>query len=85
VNAGVMEWLSIGLAFVAVIVILRYASRPRCSACARRHEVPAGSGHTLEHPWAADHQPDGEWSAISWRADHLGALPGRPSDANHLI
>jgi len=81
VDTGVLEWLAIGLAFVAVIVILRYASRPRCALCARRHELPAGPRPPAELPWAGGHQAD-EWAAISWRADHLGALPGRPRDAS---
>jgi len=36
-RAGALEWLAIALAFVAVLVILRYGSRPRCELCRRRH------------------------------------------------
>ncbi len=52
-RAGALEWVAIALAFVAVLVILRYGSRPRCEHCRRRHHrrpvdaVPmttAGSG-----------------------------------------
>jgi hypothetical protein len=79
VNPGVVEWLAIGLAFVAVIVILRYASRPRCVLCARRHEVPS---RTVKQPWSVDLPPEVEWTTISWRADHFGVLPRQPRDAN---
>jgi hypothetical protein len=40
-QAGVLEWAAIGLAFVAVILILRYWSRPRCALCRRRHHGAA--------------------------------------------
>jgi hypothetical protein len=36
-RAGALEWVAIALAFVAVLVILRYGSRPRCELCRRRH------------------------------------------------
>ncbi len=43
-RAGALEWVAIALAFVAVLVILRYGSRPRCELCRRRHlRLPAES------------------------------------------
>jgi hypothetical protein len=64
------RWLAIGLSFVAVIVILRYARPPRCEVCSRRHarpdlttQRPEGALLSVELPEAAD------WGAISWKAE----------------
>jgi hypothetical protein len=69
-GAGLVQWLAIGLSFVAVIVILRYARQPRCEACSRRHARPdLATRHPeagllgVELPEAAD------FGAISWKAE----------------
>jgi hypothetical protein len=51
---------AVGLSFVAVIVILRYARQPRCALCSRRHRRP---DLATPGPEAA------EWAAISWKAE----------------
>jgi hypothetical protein len=44
-RAGALEWVAIALAFVAVLVILRYGMRPRCELCRRRHHrLPGDAG-----------------------------------------
>ena len=70
-----MEWVSIGLSLSAVAVLLRYATRPRCPLCARRHDRrvvvveheprPAPSGPPVE----AGPRP------IRWRANPRVAVP----------
>ena len=69
-GAGLVQWLAIGLSFVAVIVILRYARQPRCDACSRRHarrDRDASSRDVglieVELPEVAD------WATISWKAE----------------
>jgi hypothetical protein len=50
-RAGALEWVAIALAFVAVLVILRYGSRPRCELCRRRHHRrPAESAPVVVAP-----------------------------------
>ncbi len=69
-GAGLVQWLAIGLSFVAVIVILRYARQPRCEVCSRRHvrgdaATPASEGVLL----AVDLPESTDWNAISWKAE----------------
>jgi hypothetical protein len=55
-----MQWLAVGLAFVAVIVILRYARQPRCALCSRRHRR---AELATPGPEAA------AWAAIRWKVE----------------
>jgi hypothetical protein len=65
-----VQWLAIGLAFVAIIVILRYARQPRCNVCSRRHARP---DHTTPSPdvgLLVVEMPEApDWAAISWKAE----------------
>jgi hypothetical protein len=77
-----MEWVSIGLSLSAVAVILRYASRPRCPLCARRHDrrvvvveqVPQSAAPAAP----AKHRP------IRWRADPRVSRPAPGPDVASL-
>jgi hypothetical protein len=82
VDPSVLEWLAIGLALVAVVVILRYASRPRCELCDRRHHIRMIPARTVEQPWPAEHHADLEWTTISWRAESWSP-PRQPHDSDH--
>lgn len=78
-----MEWIAIGLAFAAVIVLVRYASRPRCPLCARRHDrrvVVLVREPSFSEPVPAAR----ELGAIRWRADAPVSLPGVRTDAASL-
>ncbi len=65
-----VQWLAIGLSFVAVAVILRYARQPRCDVCERRH-APADVTGTIADVGLAElpASEPGERSAINWRAE----------------
>jgi hypothetical protein len=69
-GAGLVQWLAIGLSFVAVIVILRYARQPRCEVCSRRHARP---DLTTQHPEAAllrvELPEAADFGAITWKAE----------------
>ena len=84
-NAGFVEWLAIGLAFVAVVVILRYGRRPRCERCdalgdtrTARLVVP------VDAEWPRVATSDGEWTTISWKADHGGSSSPARGDVGSL-
>jgi hypothetical protein len=79
VDAGVIEWLAIGLAVAAIVVILRYRRRPRCERCAATIEVRSTPiAAAAEAEWPSVAAPEGDWTAISWKADHAGSpLPQR--------
>jgi len=78
-----MEWVSIGLSLSAVAILLRYATRPRCPLCARRHDRrvvvvaheprPESSGSSTP-----DRRP------IRWRADPFASLPAPDTDVASL-
>ncbi len=81
-----MEWVAIGLAFVAVIVILRYARRPRCELCRRRHDRRPGLGvlpsDVVPDPWFV---PASGGPAANGRP-LAGPTPGdEPDDADVAI
>ena len=79
---GIFEWLAIGLAFAAVVVILRYASRPRCPLCERRHDRPAALPAGAP---PADPVPiDVELGVIRWRADGVVSVPSARTGAASL-
>ena len=78
-DAGFVEWLAIGVAFVAVVVILRYGRRPRCERCDALGDVrPARLVVPVDAEWPSVTTSDGEWTTISWNADHVGSSR-RPS------
>jgi hypothetical protein len=69
-GAGLVQWLAIGLSFVAVIVILRYARQPRCDVCSRRHVRRDATSPSPEAVLLAADLPEAtDWNAISWKAD----------------
>jgi hypothetical protein len=69
-GAGLVQWLAIGLSFVAVIVILRYARQPRCNVCSRRHARRDGTTSGQEIGLLGVELPEAtDWAAISWKAE----------------
>lgn len=69
-GAGIVEWVAIALAFVAVIVILRYARQPRCERCSRRHARPELVPSAAEAGIVPAELPEAsQWGAISWTAE----------------
>jgi hypothetical protein len=69
-GAGLVQWLAIGLSFVAVIVILRYARQPRCNLCSRRHARGDRTPSSPEVGLLGVEMPDAtDWAAISWKAE----------------
>ncbi|HEV2310273.1 MAG TPA: hypothetical protein VGU73_07095 [Acidimicrobiia bacterium] len=73
-RAGVMEWVSIGLSLSAVAVLIRYATRPRCPLCARRHDrrvVVVEHSPSPAPPGPAEAGP----RPIRWRSEPLVSLP----------
>ena len=69
-GAGLVQWLAIGLSFVAVIVILRYARQPRCEVCSRRHGRPEHTPQGPEVGLLGVELPESrDWGAISWKAE----------------
>ena len=69
-GSGLVQWLAIGLSFVAVIVILRYARQPRCEVCARRHARPDLTPSGPEVGLLGVDGPEVvERSAINWKAE----------------
>ena len=85
-NAGIVEWLAIGLAFVAVMVILRYGRRPRCERCDALAPVPpAALAAPAETEWPlVTTASEGEWTTISWKVDHAAAPSGTRRDVKFL-
>lgn len=83
-RAGIIEWVSIGLSLSAVAVILRYATRPRCPLCARRHDrrvvvveqVPQTAAPAA--PGGPKHRP------IHWRAEPWRSAPAPGADVTSL-
>jgi hypothetical protein len=77
-----MEWVSIGLSLSAVAILLRYAARPRCPLCARRHDrrvvVVAHEPRPEASSSTSDRRP------IRWRADPLVSLPAPDTDVASL-
>ena len=78
-RAGAFEWVAIGLSLAAVAVLLRYASRPRCPLCARRHDRRVVV--VTHEPRPAPPQPVEviDLTAIRWRADPV-SLPAPRTD-----
>jgi hypothetical protein len=69
-GAGLVQWLAIGLSFVAVIVILRYARQPRCDVCSRRHARPDHAAPPREVALLSVELPEPtDWGASSWKAE----------------
>ena len=63
--------MAIGLAFVAVILILRYARQPRCEVCSRRHARPDLATPEVDVGFVgAELAEASEWAEISWKADY---------------
>src|ERR1700674_1299939 len=69
-GAGIVQWMAIGLAFVAVILILRYARQPRCEVCSRRHARPDHGAQSPEVGFLGVEVPEAaDCGAISWKAE----------------
>ncbi|HSO95969.1 MAG TPA: hypothetical protein VLV81_07990 [Acidimicrobiia bacterium] len=69
-GAGLVQWMAIGLSFVAVIVILRYARQPRCPVCSRRHLRRDASNPPTEAVLLAVEVPEStDGTVISWKAE----------------
>ncbi len=77
-----MEWVSIGLSLSAVAILLRYATRPRCPLCARRHDRRVVVVAHEPRPDASSSTPDRR--PIRWRADPLVSLPASDTDVASL-
>ncbi len=45
-----LEWIAITLGLGAILVLVRYGSRPRCPLCARRHDRRTISEPAPAHP-----------------------------------
>lgn len=85
VNASIVEWLSIGLALVAVAVILRYTRRPRCERCdAVEDTKPVPVVASRDAGWRTIPPSEREWTAISWTADRGAAPAASRQDRNAL-
>jgi len=72
--------VAIGLSFAAVAVLVRYASRPRCPLCARRHDrrvVVVTHG-----PRPAEPDVEIDVTAIRWRAEPVSLSDPRTDVAS---
>ncbi len=66
-----VQWLAIGLSFIAVAIILRYARQPRCDVCSRRHTRPDLATPGSEVGFVgAELSESSPWAKISWKADY---------------
>jgi len=79
-GAGAFEWLAVGLSFAAVAVLLRYASRPRCPLCARRHDRRVVV--VTHEPRRAQPDVEIDLTAIRWRADPVSLSAPRTDVAS---
>ena len=79
-----MEWVSIGLSLSAVAVILRYATRPRCPLCARRHDRRVVVVEHEAHPAAPAGSTGPRHRPIRWRAEPWVSLPAAGDDVASL-
>jgi hypothetical protein len=59
-----LEWIAISLGVSAILVLVRYGSRPRCPLCARRHDP-----RTTDQPDVVNPLPSAaDRTTIRWRA-----------------
>lgn len=69
-GAGIVQWLAIGLSFVAVAVILRYGRQSRCEGCSRRHaRIDRAVPGPEVAPLGVELPERAESAAISWKAE----------------
>ena len=65
-----LEWIAIGLGVGAILVLVRYGSRPRCPLCARRHDRRA-----IDQPAAVNPAPlAADRTTTRWRAATTSTL-----------